>query len=124
MLADSHALAMPALFDQNKLLERCMGNGALMQKLLMAFLKSLPMERDSLEEAVQTENWSSVARISHKLRGTALNMCAKPLSEAALQVEIAARANQMDCVAHRCSDLNQHIEMLRNALTMEALEAS
>ena len=123
MPAASHALAMPALFDQNKLLERCMGNGVLMQKLLLAFLKSLPMEKESLVKAVQTENWSSVATISHKLRGTALNMCAKPLSEAALQVEIAARANEIDFVAHRCINLNQHIEMLMNALTEEASKA-
>jgi HPt (histidine-containing phosphotransfer) domain-containing protein len=123
MFAASQPLVMPALFDQNKLLERCMGNNALMQKLLMAFLNSLPIEQESLDEAVRTEDWSSVARISHKLRGTALNMCATPLSEAALQVEVASRANPMDCVAHRCIDLNQQIEMLRNALTMEALEA-
>ncbi len=123
MLAASHALAMPASFDQIKLLERCMGNGALMQKLLVEFLKSLPIEKESLEEAVQTEDWSSVARISHKMRGTALNMCAKPLSDAALQVEIVARAIQMDLVEHRCIELNQHIEMLMNALTREASKA-
>jgi HPt (histidine-containing phosphotransfer) domain-containing protein len=100
-----------------------MGNNALMQKLLMAFLNSLPIEKASLDEAIQTEDWSSVTKISHKLRGTALNMCATPLSDAALQVEFAARANQIDCIAHRCNDLNQQIEMLRNALTMEASEA-
>ncbi len=123
MLAASQELAMPASFDQNKLLERCMGNGALMQKLLMAFLKSLPIEKESLEEAVQSEDWSSVASISHKLRGTALNMCAMPLSDAALQVETAACAFQKDFVAHRCIDLNQHIEMLVNALSEEASKA-
>ncbi len=113
----SEALAISASIDQNKLLERCMGNGALVQKLLLAFLHSLPIEKKLLEEAIQTVDLCSVARIAHKLRGTALNMCARPLSEAALQVELAARSNEIDLVSQKWFDLNQSIEMLMNSLT-------
>ena len=104
--------------DNNKLLERCMGNCALVEKLRIAFLSSLPSERNLLQDAIEICDLSSVARIAHKLRGTASNMCAIPLSEAAHQVEQVARNNEIHLIAQRWLDLNQHIEKLIDALSV------
>ena len=114
----SQALAMLPSIDKNKLLERCMGNCTLVEKLRIAFLSSLPSERDLLQDAIEICDLSSVARIAHKLRGTASNMCAIPLSEAAHQVEQVARTKDIDLIAQRCLDLNQHIEKLIDALSV------
>ncbi len=104
--------------DKDKLLERCMGNCALVEKLRIAFLSSLPCERDLLQDAIEICDLSSVARIAHKLRGTASNMCAIPLSEAAHQIEQVARNNEIDLIAQRWLDLNQHFEKLIEALSL------
>ncbi len=114
----SQTLAMLPSIDNNKLLERCMGNCALVEKLRIAFLSSLPSERNLLQDAIEICDLSSVARIAHKLRGTASNMCAIPLSEAAHQVEQVARNNEVHLIAQRWLDLNQHIEKLIDALSV------
>lgn len=114
----SQTLAMLPSIDNNKLLERCMGNCALVEKLRIAFLSSLPSERNLLQDAIEICDLSSVARIAHKLRGTASNMCAIPLSEAAHQVEQVARNNEIHLIAQRWLDLNQHIEKLIDALSV------
>lgn len=111
------ALAKLSSIDENKLLERCMGNCALAEKLRIAFLSSLPSERNLLQEAIEICDLSSVARIAHKLRGTASNMCAIPLSEAAHQVEQLARNNEIDLIAEQWLVLNQHFEKLIDALS-------
>ncbi len=104
--------------DKVKLLERCLGNSALVEKLRIAFLSSLPSERHLLQDAIEICDLSSVARIAHKLRGTASNMCAIPLSEAAHQVERVARNNEIDLIAERWWDLNQQIEKSIDALSV------
>ena len=114
----SQTLAMLPSIDNNKLLERCMGNCALVEKLRIAFLSSLPSERNLLQDAIEICDLSSIASIAHKLRGTASNMCAIPLSEAAHQVEQVARNNEVHLIAQRWLDLNQHIEKLIDALSV------
>ena len=116
------SITIPSI-DKSKLLERCMGNCALAEKLRVAFLSSLPNERNLLQDAIEMCDLSSVARIAHKLRGTASNMCAIPLSEAAHQIEQVARNNEIDLIAQRWLELNQHIEMLIYALSVKGSNA-
>ena len=116
----SEKSAVPLPIDRKNLLQRCMGNSALEEKLLGTFLETLPKEKNSLREAIENVDLSSVSRIAHKLRGTASNMCAVPLSAAALEVEQAARNNQHDLVSQRWTDLDIHFEKLMDALAAGA----
>ncbi len=108
--------------DLTSLLERCLGNVALVEKLNKAFLGSLPSEKIALRDAVANGDLNLIARIAHKLRGTASNMCALPLSDAASNVEQAARSNQIELVAQPWLELNHQIENVMNALS--AMESS
>ena len=94
-----------------------MGNFDLVNRLNSAFLSSLPIEKSALQHAVASRDLNAIVRISHKLRGTASNMCAMPVSVAAYQVELAARSNQIELVAQRWTDLDQQIEQLLYALS-------
>ena len=111
---------VPLPINRKNLLQRCMGNSALVEKLLDTFLDTLPSEKNSLREAIEKDDLTSVSRIAHKLRGTASNMCAIPLSDAALEVEQAARNNQSDLVNQRWSDLDIQLEKLMDALAAGA----
>ena len=84
--------------DTDKLLDRCMGNSELLAKLMTAFSKTLPVERNLLQAAIQSNDLTVVARIAHKLKGTASNMCAQSLSEIANDMEQSARLNQLDSI--------------------------
>jgi len=79
--------------DRHKLLERCLGIDAFAQKIATAFVATLPTERATLRSAVHSCDWPQVARHAHRLRGSASNVCAQELSEAAEAVEHAARSD-------------------------------
>ena len=117
MSINSESASTLPLIDSKSLLERCMGNFDLVNRLNSAFLSSLPIEKSALQHAVASKDLNAIVRISHKLRGTASNMCAMPVSVAAHQVELAARSNQIDLVAQRWTDLDQQIEQLLYALS-------
>ncbi len=99
--------------DTSKLLERCMGNRGLADKVMLAFSISLPIERTMLQQAIDSNDLETVARTAHKLKGTALNMCADGLAEVAHQVEEAARAHQNDVVSQRWLELCLHMDAVR-----------
>ncbi len=94
-----------------------MGNFALVEKLNNAFLNSLPTEKVALQDAVSTCDLSAIARIAHKMRGTASNMCAMPLSDAAGKVEQAARSNQIETVEQRWLEMIDQIEKVMDELS-------
>ncbi len=94
-----------------------MGNLALVEKLNNAFLSSLPSEKVALQDAVVISDLNAIARIAHKLRGTASNMCAMPLSDAAKNVEQAARSNQIELVTQRWLELKDQIENVMDELS-------
>ena len=94
-----------------------MGNLALVEKLNNALLSSLPSEKVALHDAVVISDLIAIARIAHKLRGTASNMCAMPLSDAAKNVEEAARTNQIELVEPRWHELKLQIENVMEELS-------
>ena len=113
----SETSSMLPMIDSESLLERCMGNFELVKKLNSAFLSSLPTEKGALQQAVAIGDLIAIVRISHKLRGTASNMCAMPVSVAAHKIELAAQSNQIDLVAQRWIELDQQIQQLLCALS-------
>ncbi len=71
------------LIDAEELLGRCMGNLPLMQRLLNNFVKHLGSDLASLKLAVEHTNLTEVARLAHKVKGTALSVSALGLARAA-----------------------------------------
>lgn len=105
------------VIDLDSLSLRCMGNKALIEKLLLAFQKSLPVERAALQNAIDSSDFGAAAKVAHKLRGTASNMCSLPLSNVAEGVEQAARDNNLNELESRWSELSHQIELLLNELS-------
>ncbi len=77
--------------DRSKLLDRCLGINAFAEKIATAFVATLPNERKALRTAIESSDWPQVAKQAHRLRGSASNVCAEELSEAAEAIEQAAR---------------------------------
>ncbi len=117
MSINSETSSILPSIDRSSLLERCMGNFALVEKLNNAFLSSLPSEKVALQDAVAICDVNAIARIAHRLRGTASNMCALPLSDAAKNVEQAARSNQIELVEPRWHELKLQIENVIDKLS-------
>ncbi len=85
----------PAI-NRDKLRERCLGIEAFADKIATAFVASLPGERSSLRHAVDTSDWSEVARRAHRLCGSASNVCADELSVIAKSLEHSVKTNAID----------------------------
>ena len=109
--AFENAAKLP-LLDRAQFVVRCMGNNALADKLVVTLLSTLPAEQIAVKAAIESKDLKSTARLAHRLRGTAVNMCAVPLSQAALQLEQAAMANEIELVLQRWNDFEQQIEAL------------
>jgi HPt (histidine-containing phosphotransfer) domain-containing protein len=108
------------LLDRSQFLVRCMGNQALSEKLLATLLCSLPNEQLSLKAAIDSNDLAATARCAHRIRGTAVNVCAEPLARAAQQLEQAAQKNDGELVLQRWNDFGQQIEALIHELSSGA----
>ena len=111
--------SLTSSIDTRTLLERCMGNSGLVAKLMNAFANTLPIEQCALQAAIEHNDLIAVARISHKLKGTAWNMCANSLAEIANLVEQAARAGQIDKVADRWIEISLQIENILDSISTQ-----
>jgi CheY-like chemotaxis protein/HPt (histidine-containing phosphotransfer) domain-containing protein len=80
--------------DSVSLLERCMGNADLMERLLAAFEPEIDRELVRLECAIKAGDNSRIANVAHSLKGSAANLSAARLSALAGDVEHAARRNE------------------------------
>ena len=64
------------IFDRQHLLERCMGDAAMAQHLLRAFLHEAPEYIASLQRVIEREDYDRCTYFLYKLRGAAGNICA------------------------------------------------
>jgi HPt (histidine-containing phosphotransfer) domain-containing protein len=98
--------------DRSKLLERCLGIEAFAEKIATAFVAKLPLERQALRAAIESSDWSLVARQAHRLRGSASNVCAQELSEAAEAVEEAARKDLVESALSLIANVETAIDRI------------
>lgn len=103
---DAEIQTLPPIFDRGGFLSRCMGNQALATKLVGVFLGTLPKEQHALQSAIESTDLDEVRRIAHRVQGTAKNLCAVPLAEAAFLVEHAAEQRDV-------ASLYTHLETLK-----------
>jgi HPt (histidine-containing phosphotransfer) domain-containing protein len=95
------------VLDVEGLVNRCMGNIELAQRVLEKFRQRLPEELAELEEALRLGDVEKLARTAHRIRGSSATMSAEGLATAAAGVEDAGRQG-------RASDIPLCIERLRD----------
>ncbi|HCS51902.1 MAG TPA: hypothetical protein DIW81_09965 [Planctomycetaceae bacterium] len=79
--------------DWPTLIERCGGNDEIAYKVLKKFHDRLPTDLEELEQAIDSRDWANSGRIVHTLKGSAGNVSAIEVSEAALKLETIIRSN-------------------------------
>lgn len=83
------------VLDLDKLLHRCMGNIDLVQRVLTKFEHRLPDELAELEQAVADKNAEHIARVAHRVKGTAANISAEELHRTAATITELSRAGRL-----------------------------
>ena len=82
--------------DKNEALERIRGSEELFVLLCKTFYKDKENIINTLEELIQKENWDDVKFQLHSVKGSAANISANPLSDAAAKFELAIVNNEFD----------------------------
>jgi len=79
--------------EWNSLIERCAGSREVAEKVLRKFQNRVVNDVAAIEESIASGDWLGSGRLVHGLKGSAGNVSAVKVSEAALQIERAIKTN-------------------------------
>ncbi|MCL2701195.1 MAG: response regulator [Phycisphaerae bacterium] len=85
-------------FDLPAALKRCMNNQEFLDRLLAKFAAKLENDVAELVTHVQAANPQKVAFIAHTIKGSAANLSAEALREAAMALEDAGKKNDFEII--------------------------
>lgn len=89
---------MESVIDEVDLLRRCMNDPEFVRQMLGIFREHAPKTLQQLHNAIDAADWNAANRHAHTLKGSAGNIAAWPLREAALLAEKAIAAGTYDSV--------------------------
>jgi signal transduction histidine kinase/DNA-binding response OmpR family regulator/HPt (histidine-containing phosphotransfer) domain-containing protein len=99
------APAPAALFDRGAVLERCLGDEALMASLLDVFVKQAAEDLSEIRSAVSGSHPQRALRAVHRLKGAAANLALNRIRQAALDLEVHVRTQGIAGSEARCDRL-------------------
>jgi CheY-like chemotaxis protein/HPt (histidine-containing phosphotransfer) domain-containing protein len=114
-LADAAGDRVPVL-DADEALAQCLGNPALLRKILVAFLDHLPRMHGAITQALAERDLDALTRASHTLKGTAGNISAQRVFEVARILEQSARAGALGEAADYAEELERELLLLERAV--------
>jgi HPt (histidine-containing phosphotransfer) domain-containing protein len=109
--------------DLDELLNRCMGNIDLAQRVLEKFHQRIPEELAELQNALELGDAERLARIAHRVRGSSATVSAERLAQAVAEIEDASRAGRVTDVPvcmERLRDEWRKLVELRSEVAVEA----
>ena len=96
-MATATALTRNNPIECNELLDRCLGNSMLVQRVLKKFVDQVGTDIDLLVSAIVGQDVTESIRLAHKVRGTSLSVSALEMSKIAHDIELLAEtANEAD----------------------------
>jgi HPt (histidine-containing phosphotransfer) domain-containing protein len=98
--------SLEVVFDLDALKSRCLGNLALVERVLASFATQLDADLGRLEMALAASDAAAFASVAHRIKGMSANVSARRLWEDASLAEERA-------VAQGVTDLPRHLEQMR-----------
>uniref|UniRef100_A0A7C3HXX0 Sensory/regulatory protein RpfC n=1 Tax=Gracilinema caldarium TaxID=215591 RepID=A0A7C3HXX0_9SPIR len=96
------------ILDRDQLLENFFGNKESVQKLLVRFIERTEAELAALPDLIAKEDWETARREAHTIKGSALNLAAQDLGQAAARLEL-------DIKEEKREDIPSALEALQRA---------
>jgi two-component system, sensor histidine kinase and response regulator len=103
-------------FNKEGALERVDGDVELLAELAGLFLEDCPQLIHQIREAVASGNAHNLQHAAHTLKGSVGNFCAKPAFDAAYQLEVMGRDQELSQADKALLLLEQEIDRLRPLL--------
>lgn len=95
-MATATAVTRKNPIECNELLERCLGNETLVQRVLKKFVDQVGTDLDLLVSAIAGQDVTESIRLAHKVRGTSLSVSALEMSKIAHDIELRAETANDD----------------------------
>lgn len=115
-LKDGDTTPVEVVLDREDLLIRLGGDEEIFEDVINAFTKNISYDVESLKQATINRDNVVLVRCAHKIKGGALNIGAKALSEAALKIENSAKENRLGDTNTLIGKLEHEIGRLRENL--------
>lgn len=105
-----------AVFDRALALSRVGGDVELLKEIAVLFLNDYPKSLSELHQAVESGDARMLERTAHGLKGSVSNFGARPVVDAALQLETMGRAQKLVEVEQVLHTLELALAVLRPEL--------
>jgi two-component system, sensor histidine kinase and response regulator len=114
------------VFDQKEALRQCMGNPALLRRIIVAFLDNLSRLTGAIQEEFAQRNPKGLSRAAHTFKGAAGNIAAHRVFEISRVLEAAAPQAQFAELAPIVEELERESLVLERTLhlVLDILEQS
>ncbi len=110
-VAASAAHQVPVL-DEDKLLAHLDGDRELLTELAALFLEDYPKRLSDIRDAIHSSDGPALQRAAHALKGSALNLMAGPVSQAAQELETAGERGDLSHATDACAALEKELQPL------------
>ena len=100
----------PVPIDYDSLLQRCVGNAGVMEKILNKFQEQVQQDMDKLTSSVRAADAEQITLLAHALKGAAGNLSAESLREVAAQLEQLGRSGDLEQAEEHCARLHQEVQ--------------
>ena len=97
------------IFDRAQLLERVLGDEAVANAVVEAFLSDIVCSHTALAEALANNDAAHSARICHTIKGTAANVGAQSLCDIALKLETFAKTRDFEALRSHLPELHRQL---------------
>jgi signal transduction histidine kinase/CheY-like chemotaxis protein/HPt (histidine-containing phosphotransfer) domain-containing protein len=107
----------PEFFDESEARRQCLGNDALLWRVVKSFLDTIPGSRQVLQMAATNGNLTALAKAAHALKGAAGSIVAQRCHKAALAVERTAKGGNLERSKAVLEILWQELDTLETVLS-------
>jgi PAS domain S-box-containing protein len=110
-------------FDRARLLNECMGDERLMQRLLEKFLETVPGLMQQIERAVDQCDGEALRGFAHTLKGASGSICAQNVSQLSRKLEFMGRDRLLEEASKQFGALKQAVAALEGILSRHEVKA-
>ena len=108
--------ASKAVFDDEELLKRLMGDRELGRAVIFGFLEDIPQQIDTLKQRLGEGDAPLVSHHAHTIKGAAATIGAQALREVAYTMEQAGKATELQLAARLVPRLEEEFDHLKIAI--------
>ena len=114
MIADDHSSKSP--IDLSSVMERIGGDESFLKELLNLYIEDFSEKFEELKEAIDQQNFETIQKLGHTLKGSSANLSLPSLQEAFFEMEKAGREKNIAMAQQTLSLLDSEFQRLKEFL--------